>query len=272
MADLFQDGYRRWLANNLTGDDFIKGVRVAADANGNPLKDAQGYPQQGMGWTSWWSEGGPTSCFPAAGTNICSTFDGTADLNPQAPANVAVLDPQVGWEQQKFLIAYTLMYLPENAKQYWLNQFQIYELGKDADPGFDNRIEFHDPTGKVYIARTMGKETLFGKTVQKGIGARVLEWANVLMNQAYVTTPGPDLDGDTVPDWYEPAFVNGAPVVKFDSGIQSAPGCNANDNSGCTCTANRACVALESYTEVPMFMRQAMDAYGLSDPQEKGVY
>ncbi len=34
LADLFPDGYRRWLANNLTGDAQIKGVRIEADAAG----------------------------------------------------------------------------------------------------------------------------------------------------------------------------------------------------------------------------------------------
>jgi hypothetical protein len=93
------------------------------------------------------------------------------------------------------------MYLPENQKLKWFDMLRIWELGADSDPGFENRIEFHNPTGKVWIAKTYGKEALFGKTVQKGIAARVLEWANVLLSQAYATDPGPDLDGDGEPDW-----------------------------------------------------------------------
>jgi hypothetical protein len=264
MADLFPDGYRRWLANNLTGDDFIKGPRLVADSKGNPLKDEQGFPLQAIGWTSWWNLTGPTSCFPAEGTNVCSSYsDGVNNpLNPLAPAHTVVIDPQVGWEQQKFLIAWTMMYLPENAKQLWLNQMHLYELGVDNDPGFQNRIEFHDPSGKVYVARTSGKEVLFGKTVQKGIGARVLEWANTLLQEGYQTTDGPDLDNDGQPDWFEPVFVDGRPVVG---------GCNPADES-CKCESNMACVALSNYTEVPYFMRQAMSAYGLESPQQKGVY
>jgi hypothetical protein len=264
MADLFPDGYRRWLANNLTGDDFIKGPRMVADSKGNPLKDDAGYPLQAIGWTSWWNLKGPTSCFPAEGTNVCSSYsDGVNNpLNPLAPPHTVVIDPQIGWEQQKFLIAWTLMYLPENAKQFWLNQMQIYELGVDADPGFENRIEFHDPSGKVYVARTFGKEILFGKTVQKGVGARVLEWANTLLEQGYETTPGPDLDGDSQPDWYEPVVVGGRPIVA---------GCSPADES-CKCETNRACVQLGDYTAVPYFIRQAMSAYGLDSPKQKGVY
>ena len=292
IADMFPDGYRRWLGNNLTGDDELKGPRVAADGNGNPVldtasndpdPDAKKYPARPVGWTSWWTAT-PEVCWPGAGSTVCSSYgsDG-AQFGSDAPANTAILDPQVGWEQQKFLIAWTLMYLPENQYQSWINQMGIWEVGADTDPGFANRIEFHDPSGKVYVARSYGKETIFGKVVEKGIGGRMLEWANQLLFAAYETTDGPDLDGDGNPDWYIPALTNGVPVVKWDPTIAAwgangqpaangKPGCNAASNAQCTCAANRACVQLEKYTELPFFMRQAMRAYGLADPSMKGIY
>ena len=73
------------------------------------------------------------------------------------------------------------MYLPENQQQTWLNQMNIWEKGADTDPGFGNRIELHLPGGKIYIAKTFGKETILGKKVEKGIGARMLEWGNKLL-------------------------------------------------------------------------------------------
>ena len=158
----------------------------------------------------------------------------------------------------------------------------IWEVGADTDPGFTNRIEYHSPNGKTYVARTQGKETILGKSVQKGISARILEWANQLLVQAYVVTDGPDLDGDTKPDWYTPTYAAGKPVVKYDPSIASInsegkvvngrPGCNAADSSQCTCTSNRYCVELSRYEEVPFFMRQAMRDYGLADPSMKGIY
>src|SRR5262249_5424293 len=77
VADLSPAGYRRWLANNLTGDDFIKGPRITADTLGNPELDpnveltpdeaytagcdpsvpACRYPKNPIGWTSWWPTG-----------------------------------------------------------------------------------------------------------------------------------------------------------------------------------------------------------------------
>ena len=132
-----------------------------------------------------------------------------------------------------------------------------------------------------YIARTYGKETIFGKTVQKGIAARMLEYANGLMKDAYEVEDGDDLDNDGQPDWYKPKLYDGQVRVKYDPNISAIdangfgttlPHCNATDNTECTCSANRACVTLDNYAEVPFFMRQAMKDYGLADPTMKGIY
>ena len=55
----------------------------------------------------------------------------------------------------------------------------------DADPALDQRIELHEPNGRVWVARTFGTEVIFGETVQRGIAARILEYANGLLAQAY---------------------------------------------------------------------------------------
>ncbi len=182
------------------------------------------------------------------------------------------------------MIAWTLMYLPENQQRWWLDQMGIWSLGEDTDPGFANRIEFHDPTGRVFIAKTYGKETIFGQTVQKGIGARVLEYANSLLQQAYVTDPGPDRDGDGNPDWLIPRLgTNGQPLVRWDSGVATITpdgfvspsgriGCNRQSNADCRCEDNRACVRLSRYVAVPEFVRKAMRDFGMADPSMKGLY
>ena len=206
-------------------------------------------------------------------------------FDPRLPTDTAVLDPQVGWEQQKFLIAWTLLYLPENQEMQWLDQMRLWELGSDADPGFARRIELHPPDGRVYVAKTFGTEDIFGETVQRGVAARVLEYANELMRRAYVTTDGPDLDGDSVPDWYLPTYsdATGQPIVRWDPTVaqideegfiqaDGIPGCNATENTECTCTANRACVELGHYLSVPAYMREALAAYHLGHPDARGVY
>jgi hypothetical protein len=245
------------------------------------LTDPSQFPTNGIGWTTWWGDT-PETCFTNNGTTLCKTFpDNEAGLDPQVISNAVAIDPQLGWEQQKFFIAWTLLYLLENQQQDWLDMMRVWELGVDSDPGFQNRIEFHNPTGKIYIAKTFGTEVIFGKTVQRGIAARVLEYANELMNQAYDTTTV-TINGAT---WYVPVMNSetGLPLVKWDStiaGINSSggivnaglPGCNATDNSDCTCTANRACMELEDYVAVPFYLREAVTAYGLGYPATKGIW
>ena len=284
VADLFPDGYRRFLGNMLTGDDMLKGQRIASADGITPLLDGSGMPKYGIGWTTWWGDE-PQSCFPAAGTEICSVWgDHLLTLPEGQTYQGAVLDPEFGWEEQKFYIAWTLLYLPENEQQKWLDMLRIWELGKDSDPGFENRIEFHNPAGKVYIAKVFGTEEVFGQTVQKGISARVLEYANSLLVKGYETSDGPDLDGNGTPDWYVPVLSEdtGLPIVRYDPDIaavegewvypEGVDGCDAYDNSECKCSNNRACILLERYVEVPFFLRQVLDVYELMDPEPDGIW
>jgi len=283
MADLFPDGYRRFLANQLTGDAFLKGARVAS-TGGQPLVDSNLYPVGGIGWVSWWTPD-PEVCFPGANQIVCSSYGCPSGnvcevdnqgiftphpLNPNAPAETVAIDPQVEWEEYKWLIAQTLLYLPENSKTNWVNLMGLWELGADNDPGFENRIELHLPEGRVYIARTYGTETIFGKPVQRGVGARILEYANELMFAAYECNEV--IHPTSGARWCEPVITNGKPTVLFDPGIGATSGCNGSNNTGCTCAANRACISLAKYESVPAFMRQAMRDFRMADASMQGIY
>ncbi|MBM4359976.1 MAG: hypothetical protein FJ096_17875 [Deltaproteobacteria bacterium] len=283
LADLFQDGYRRFVANMLTGDTALKGWAVAS-SGGKPLveldKDGNKWPKQGLGHVQWWTANTQV-CFPAEGTALCTAPGNPSSFGSTPPAETLALDGQVGWEQQKFLIAHTMLYIPENQKQLWLDMMKLWQEGSDNNPGMTNRIEFHDPQGRTWVAQTFGKETLThvtpARTVQKGIAARVLEWSNDLLAKAYETTDGPDLDADGKPDWYLPTFVNGQPRVKFDPSLKSADGplpanCNATDNSGCTCQDNRACSDLADYVSIPDYLRKAGHRFWQFPLEKKGIY
>ncbi len=299
LADLFPDGYRRWLANNLTGDEFIKGPRIAADNAGNPLVGFANSPSWPIGWTSWWGDDVRT-CFPAQGTWICDTYNdqNTAAFNSRAPDNVVTIDSQVGYEQQRFLIAQTMMYLPSDNQQEWLNQMRLYRLGVDLTPNQGPFIEFHDPDGNRWVTNTYGTETIFGKTVQRGISARMFEYANTLLVRSHQTTAmcfdfvsnAADtcanmglLDEDAL--WYEPVIdpATGLPVVLFDDGMiyvnddgafagQPPADCNGVDNSGCLCDDNRSCVKLRQYTQVIQYMYEFVNHVEYGWPGTKGVY
>ena len=283
IADLFPDGYRRWLANNLTGDDWLKGARIQADASGMPLVDAQKMPTSPIAWTSWWRPEGPEICIPNAKSLVCSRY-GDIDSTPfgeGAWEHTAVLDPQVGWEQQKFLIAWTMIYLPENEQQGWIDQLRMVEYGHNLEYGGPNQIQFHNPVGKSFVARTFGTEEIFGKTVQKGIAARVLEYANELMGDAYEVDTVTGTDGTS---WYKARLnpTTGQPIVKFDPTLQAvaadgsftdgSPGCDATDNLACTCAANLACLKLQDYVEIPFYLQQMTSRFAAWDPAWKGIY
>jgi hypothetical protein len=242
MADVFPDGFRRWLANNLTGDDFIKGVRAQRGSDNT----AQ------LGWTSWWPTEGPRSCFPNGPSSYCFTPGAAV---PDEPAGLVVVDPQVGWEQQRFAYIFSLLYVQENQRTNWLSQMQLWELGIDGDPGFANRIEFHAPNGKTYVAKTFGTEVLFGKTVQRGVAARVLEYANELLRAAYEV---------------DPVVVNGATVGY-------TPKVNDQNmpilKTGTFCPESVECTRLEAYESMPSIMREALGRFGFMPLNGmKGVY
>ena len=296
MADLFPDGYRRFLANQLTGADYLKGPRLAATVPGNPAQranptlDEEGYPSNGIGWVSWWTPQ-PEVCFPSENMIVCSTYgcpsgnvcDATnqgdiipTPTNPLSPAATTVVEPQVGWEEWKWLLTMTLMYLPENAKDEWINLLGIWEIGADNDPAFANRIELHLPDGRIYVARTFGTETIFGRSVQRGVAARMLEYANELMANAYECNPAETR-------WCEPMYWSapgmpwdGLPMIKHDAAITDAglggDSCTAADTTQCTCQSNRACVALEKYAPLMAFLRQSMRDFRMADATMQGIY
>ena len=137
-------------------------------------------------------------CFPNAGTTVYDTVGNENGLEFQA-ADIESVVPSIRRlaEQQKFLIAWTLCIF--RLKSSVGLMLAIWERGQHADPGFENRIEFHYPAGRQYIAKTYGTEEIFGKTVQKGIAARMLEYANDLLVRAYEVTDGPDLNDDGTP-------------------------------------------------------------------------
>ena len=265
IADVFPDGYRRWLANNLTGDDTIKGVYARGTGNGTGPQpadlDPNGYAL--LGTTSWWPTQGIETCFPQGEKITCRDPFATTPVGGTTGSG-PVIDPQVGWEQQKFALVQSLIYLPENNRVAWTDQMQIFELGVESDPGFENRVEFHSADGHTYIAQTYGTEVLYGKTVQKGIGARILEYANELLQAGVVTTP--IVNKNMVTIGYLPTLdANGKVQYKNNGAILPA---------GATCDQSKACLKMQNYIAIPKLMREALQRFGRTRNSQdlKGVY
>jgi hypothetical protein len=258
LADVFPDGFRRWLANNLTNDEQIKGVYVRPAGSGGtvaPPPNEADYVV--LGQTSWWPQGGAEACFPTDDHINCRTDVFSTAAPAATPAQV--IDPQIGWEQQKFALLLSLIYINDNQKTQWMDQMRIYDLSVDTDPGFDNRIEFHDPMGHILVAQTFGTETLFGKTVQKGIAARALEYANSLLVQGVDSEPV-IRNGRTV-GYTAKLDVNGNVVYKQAGAVVAS------------CDNSRECTKMKNYVSVPRLLNQAGHWMGwVQTGGLKGVY
>jgi hypothetical protein len=187
FATLFPDGFRRLMANALTEDDDIKGWRVAS-TKGVPNVDAQGALTQPMGFRAWWPTGSPQVCWPAQGRLICQEFpSGTLEASNTPKESIAV-DSEVGFEVQKFAAFFAMLNLPESWKLNWVDMMRIWQIGSDSSPGFPDTetVAWRDPlSGELFVAHSYGTEVIDGKTVQRGIAARVLEWMNALTAKAY---------------------------------------------------------------------------------------
>jgi hypothetical protein len=309
VADVLGEGFRRLIANALTGDRSLLAPRVAADANGQPLLDARAdisrdplanrYPASPLGWPTFWQRSGPETCFASGGRNTCTNYAGDGGFDPLLPATSVAIDPQIGWEVQKFLIVWTVTHIKANEKTNWTDMMRIYPLGVNAKPEFEQRIEWQDPTsGQLYYARTYGKECLYGdaknacqggKWVQKGIAARVLEYAGELTSRGYkldVTSHPATADRLAGFNAYGRAMIlhhpDGAPVVLADPAIRNLspdgttltpiPDCDQNVDPACTqvlVNQNHYAHELRAYKTVPDYLYQAGVTYGLFDPPGK---
>lgn len=250
LADVFPDGFRRWLGNNLTNDDAVKGVYVRGTGGGpgpSPADlDPNGYAL--LGSTSWWPTQGIETCFPQGERLTCRDPFATT---PVGGGNVGpVVDPQVGWEQQKFAMLLSLIFLPENQRTKWTDQLAIYQRAFPAEIdtiGYDNRIEFRDPDGNTYIAKTFGTEVLFGKTVQRGVAARVLEYANELLRSGVVTDP---IVRNGVTIGYAPKLdANGKVQYLDDKGVVLT-------GDKAKCENSKGCTRMKNYASVPRLLSQ----------------
>ena len=189
FATLFPEGMRRLLANTLTEDEDIKGWRVAS-TKGVPNVDAQGALKQPMGFRAWWPKDAPQMCWPTQGRLQCQEFPSGTEVANGTPAESLAVDPEVGFEIHKFITFFSMLNLPESWKANWVDMMRIWVIGTDTPPGFPDTesIAWRDPqSGQLYLAHSYGTEVIDGKTVQRGIAARALEWMNTLTAKAYRT-------------------------------------------------------------------------------------
>jgi hypothetical protein len=300
MADIFPEGWARVIGNALTQDRSLMAPRITAtggvpDTNGDPRDPSSNqFPKNAIGWTSWWPPQGPSVCFPTNGANVCQGYTGSTDstaFTPFKPASSVGVDPEIGWEVQKFLIAWTLAYIPADQQTNWIDMLRLYRAGENSDPVFADRVEWQDPvSGEFFYAKSYGHECLFGssavpptdlatctaasgKWVEKGIAARVLEYNPATVNYPagfndvgramFVIQPGGD------------AVVAGDPALIDSTTGAATKTCDQNVDPTCTPLSiygNHFAYQLQGYKEVPDFLWEVVLKYGLGTPDELGVY
>ena len=253
FVNIYPEGFRRLVGAALTSDDALLGARVSSITGTSAEVDVKKSPKKPLGWVSWWPSAGPEVCWPIPGSMLCHDPTEQVMFDQATPKASVPIDPEIGWEIQKFIVFYSLLHLPENGKSNWVDQFRIYAIGSDSEPGLptENAIYFRDPeSGMLYIARRRGTEVLFGKTVEKGISARMLAWANTLTQAAYVVD---HVDSDT--GMVTVAMQDGEPVLK----------------QGKTCDDSPACMELRNYKALLDYTRATAEAFGFPAPHPKGI-
>jgi hypothetical protein len=249
FATIFPDGVRRLVAAALTEDATSLGWRVETDDSGNPVVQDDMSPSAGMGYRSFWPKDGPEVCWRRTGSVICKEYPTENTIDDSAPAQSVAIDPEVGFEVQKFLVFSALVNLPESYKEDWIDMMRIFRLGTNSAPLFPaaDQATWVDPlSGQSYVAHRYGMEKVDGQDVERGIGARMLDWMNILTQAAYETT---GIDPVTGGFTYAKT-ATGEPVVKSQR------------------FANR----VKNYQGLLDFMQEVSGAFGFYGPNWRGVF
>jgi hypothetical protein len=260
FADLFPEGMRRLIGSMLTEDAALYAPRIG-DNGGLPnvdqtIPDGEQFPSllplDPLSWVSYVPDAGPEACAPVDGILACTDSLGTPIVNGAPSGPAWFVDPQLGYEVQKFIGFWSYVYLPGSETNDWVDLMRIYKVGSDISPDYlpDDLVEFRDPdSGLRYIAKRFGDESLFGKTYDKGIAAKMVQWANVLAGRTYQLDP-------VTP--YDP--VTGAANVLYDS-VSGEP-----LYIGGNCEDNPSCKQLRNYRGLMDFMRDTAARLGFPEP------
>jgi hypothetical protein len=259
FANLFPDGMRRLIGSMLTEDFALFAPRITADQNNRPeltegATAAQRFPLNPIGWASFVAKDGPEHCFPTAGNYLCRDTMSEAVLLGTPPGSVAV-EPQLGFELQKFLAFWAYVYMPDSQVLDFVDMMRLWKIGEDIDPAVaGDFVGWVDPETNIrYYARRFGDELIFGKPYDKGIASKMLQWADHLTRLAYENTDNGDgtytltLDAD------------GRPVIADDN-------ITIPSNNPRACSDNRYCVQLRDYRGLIDFVRDLGHQVGFFEP------
>ena len=104
------------------------------------------------------------------------------------PATPKLVDPAFGFNEQLYTMVWGTMFFPTGWSRTWIDDTRITALASEqvSWPALETYTFIDPATSITYKARTTGTEKLFGVDHEKSAGARMLEWANNLVYEAYV--------------------------------------------------------------------------------------
>ncbi len=121
-----------------------------------------------------------------------AVFDITQPTAPDRPTGTFAVFPNMGFNQQSVASIYAAVYSRESGDMTLMNKMRIWIEGVDGNigtigfPNPNEQVRFFNPlSGFTYIARKYGPEQIAGKTVDKGIGSRMLQYANWILAGTY---------------------------------------------------------------------------------------
>ncbi len=184
FATVYPEQTRRLFASLMTGD--IESYAPTADAQAA----AGGIPSASLAYPAWH----------------------LVNDNGVRPAKAKLVDPAFGFEEQLYAMVWGTMFFPTSWSNRFIDDSRITALASEqiSWPAAETYTFVNPETGITYRAHAAGTETLFGVEKQKGIGARMLEWANNLVYEAYVVQTDAAGDYKLNPD--------GTPMLKLTNG------------------------------------------------------
>ena len=112
----------------------------------------------------------------------------TTDSPPSRPSDNMVVFPNIGYRQQLAAAVNAALFSRLNTDMGLMNKMRVWIHGQvgEMDLPEAEQIRFRDPdSGYTYVARRYGMEQIDGKSVERGIGSRMLQHAASLMTAAY---------------------------------------------------------------------------------------
>jgi hypothetical protein len=184
FATVYPEQTRRLFAALMTGD--IESYAPAADAQ----SVAGGIPAAALVYPQW------------------HLVDGVG----ARPTKPKLVDPAFGFEEQLYAMVWGTALFPSSWSNRFIDDSRITALASEqiSWPAAETYTFVNPETGITYRAHSAGVEKLFGVDKQRGVGARMLEWANNLVYEAYL------VETDTAGNYK--LNTGGTPKLKLASG------------------------------------------------------